>query len=381
MAENFKQTVFKNNKSFISRALAQATLPYRDNNCNEIYSRTSTTSSITLQVIPKSEYNMPFGNIPRLILAFICTETIRTRNRTVSLGSSQNDFLRKLSLPVNDGRLISRIKEQCMRLFHASIVIEKNIIMWQPFVVKEPIWTNKIILSEEFFAHVHKHSVPFNLYIYHALKKSPLSMDIYIWLVYRMFLLSKSKRSEVIIPWPSLRKQFGSGIQENKNGIRKFKSEFLKRLKEVLKFYQEAKEHVQDAGKHLKLTTCTLHIPVSKKNTTENDEGSQIDQVLNIKNWVKKTHGERIYTIFKNAGILSTDALASYMLNFSSSEYIKEKFSEFFKAGLLSRCPDDKSNYGIFYEFLDAGFNKKEKTKEYEQKLSINKEMYDLKNF
>lgn len=403
---------------FVSRVLAQATLPYRDLEIsnNRVYSRT--TGNVTLQVIPTSEkYGVPFGIIPRLVLAWICTETIKTKDRTLFLGSSQNDFLRKLGLPIRNGYVLARLKEQSMRLFRALITIEyasidqdnkrkieagirvlfteKDLVFWQPFSTEDKPWESRIVLSEEFFSHIHEHPVPVDLRVYYALKGSPLAMDIYTWLTYRMYLLVKSEYRQVQISWSGLRKQFGSGIREDAAGIRKFKSEFLKRLKEVLHFYPEAEGHVEDAGKYLKLTPCSLHIPVSTKNSTaikrsfanakkkEKEEESRVEEsrvpkgyeeaVLDIKNWVKKTHEDRVYAIFK-ADILSTNSLVLYLMNFPP-DYIKEKFSEFLKTDLLSKCSEkNKSPRGCFYDFLDSSYSgffdaedKKMKTKTQEK--------------
>ena len=33
------------------------------------------------------EYKLPFGNLPRLLLAWVCTEAVRTQNRELVLGS------------------------------------------------------------------------------------------------------------------------------------------------------------------------------------------------------------------------------------------------------------------------------------------------------
>ena len=108
----------------ITRVLAQATLPHTDPKLppGTLYSRS--TGLLTLNIAPTtSKYGVPFGTIPRLVLAWICTEAIKTNSRTLMLGRSQREFLEKIQLHSN-GRDIARCREQCRRLFRAVVSVE-----------------------------------------------------------------------------------------------------------------------------------------------------------------------------------------------------------------------------------------------------------------
>ncbi|MGU5542296.1 hypothetical protein ACV1EI_20970 [Aeromonas hydrophila] len=102
-----------------------------------------------------------------------------------------------------------------------------------------------------------------------ALKKSPLAMDIYTWLVYRMFCLNVAEarggKRLAQVPWAGLMMQFGSGYADTLQGMRDFKKSFRKRLKEALLFYPEAARHIQETKDHLILTPARLHIAATKK--------------------------------------------------------------------------------------------------------------------
>ena len=37
---------------------------------------------------------LPFGNLPRLILAWVCSEAVRTQSRVLVLGKSLSEFMR-----------------------------------------------------------------------------------------------------------------------------------------------------------------------------------------------------------------------------------------------------------------------------------------------
>jgi hypothetical protein len=58
------------------------------------------------------------------------------------------------------------------------------------------------------------------------LKRSPIALDIYFWLTYRMFYLHR----DTVIPWPLLQMQFGADYPQDALGLRHFKSKFLARL-------------------------------------------------------------------------------------------------------------------------------------------------------
>ena len=49
------------------------------------------------------EYKLPFGNLPRLLLAWVTTEAVRTQSRVLVLGDSLSDFMRALGVYSNSG--------------------------------------------------------------------------------------------------------------------------------------------------------------------------------------------------------------------------------------------------------------------------------------
>ena len=55
------------------------------------------------------------------------------------------------------------------------------------------------------------------------LKRSPLALDIYFWLTYRMSYLQK----DTLIPWEFLQMQFGAYYATDGRGPRDFKKKFL----------------------------------------------------------------------------------------------------------------------------------------------------------
>jgi hypothetical protein len=84
-----------------------------------------------------------------------------------------------------------------------------------------------------------------------ALSKSPMALDIYVWLTYRMSYL----RRDTTIPWPALQAQFGADYERTRD----FKTAFVEHLRKVLTVYPDAK--VQPVEHGLVLHPSPPHVP------------------------------------------------------------------------------------------------------------------------
>ena len=74
----------------------------------------------SLGIIAGINNKLPYGNIPRLLLAWVSTEAVRTQSRELVLGQSLSEFMEKLGLaPV--GGVRTRVRNQMQRLFSAHI--------------------------------------------------------------------------------------------------------------------------------------------------------------------------------------------------------------------------------------------------------------------
>ena len=67
------------------------------------------------------EYKLPFGNLPRLLLAWVSTEAVRTKSRELVLGKSLSEFMRFLGVYSSDGKAYTRLRNQMNRFFHSSV--------------------------------------------------------------------------------------------------------------------------------------------------------------------------------------------------------------------------------------------------------------------
>lgn len=262
---------------YIAHFLTQATLPHKDPKSN-YFERG--TGKLKISIASGSKYGVPYGGLPRLLLAWICTEAVKTGSSELYLGRSQHDFLKKLDLR-NDGKYISRIRNQCLRLVNSHIsvsstdgnalrfenilIARRGFVFWNAHDTENKVqWDSNLTLSTDFFASLMAAPVPLKFEVLQALKKSPMAMDIYTWLVYRMFTLrvatGRGGRSVAHVPWAGLRMQLGTGYANTPQGMRDFKKAFKSRLKEALIFYPEAGHCIKETSEHLILTPARLHI-------------------------------------------------------------------------------------------------------------------------
>ena len=65
---------------------------------------------------------LPYGNIPRLLLAWVCTEAVRTRSRVLILGKSLSEFMRALGIYSSGGGNAGiKLRNQMRRLFGCTV--------------------------------------------------------------------------------------------------------------------------------------------------------------------------------------------------------------------------------------------------------------------
>ena len=93
------------------------------------------------------------------------------------------------------------------------------------------LWESTIYLGEAFFSEIIRHPVPLDMNTLKALKRCALGLDLYLWLVYRTFALTRPLR----ITWRQLYRQFGAyTAKANKNlTVNAFRRDCLRELKKI----------------------------------------------------------------------------------------------------------------------------------------------------
>ena len=235
---------------FMARLMALCSLPRTNPGDRLQYKRVN--GPYTLIMFTSGKTKLPFGNLPRLLLAWVCTEAVRTQNRELVLGSSLSEFMRKLGVLSSDsgGRwgIRTRLRNQMRRLFNAHIqlvyeddrgeatvnspVASRTELWWDP---KHPdvqvLWESKIYLGEEFFYEIIRHPVPLDMNTLKALKRSSLGLDLYMWLTYRTFSLQSPLR----LSWRQLYRQFGVDPTKanDKRTVQNFRRKVLRELGKI----------------------------------------------------------------------------------------------------------------------------------------------------
>lgn len=262
---------------YMARAMVIATLPHSKPK-SHVFKRTN--GNYTLTMIGDPDVGLPYGSLPRLLLAWITREAKVKKSPTLQLGKNFSAFLNTLKLTQSGGVRgdSTRLREQMIRLFstHISCVYQnakKGICISDQYLVTrsfklwwDPIRQNEnkilekstITLAKDFYEEIINRPVPVDFRMLQALRRSPLQMDIYVWLTWRFSYLKKSTS----ISWDLLSNQFGSNYSNTKQGLRDFKREFLKSLCIVTAMYKEANIEINDDG--IVLKKSKTHI-VSRK--------------------------------------------------------------------------------------------------------------------
>jgi len=239
---------------FMARPLVQVTLPHRDPGDVPVFARSAGNLQLVIRPLMNEKkgkiinYGIPYGTIPRLVLAWLTTEVVKTKGKEIPLGDSLSAFMRELEMVPTGGRwgTITRLREQVKRLFSSTFSIiydnDKNFstagfkiaqrahFFWDAINPEQgALFGSFIVLSDEFYKEIIAHPVPLDTRILRALRNSPFAIDLYTWLTYRVSYL----QGETMIPWEMLQEQFGADYAE----VKTFKFNLVRNLKKILALY------------------------------------------------------------------------------------------------------------------------------------------------
>ena len=191
---------------------------------------------------------LPFGILPRLLLAWVSTEAVRTQSATLTLGDSLSAFMRKLDIYSTSGREHMRLRNQMRRLFKASVSLTYEDEHHEQFMTspiarrtefwwseKRPddrsLWDSTIELGADFFQEVIRNPVPLDLHTLEGAQAVLAGSRPLPVVDYRTFALKAPLR----LSWPMLYRQFG--VDPAKAGDRvtvdNFRRDCLRELKKI----------------------------------------------------------------------------------------------------------------------------------------------------
>lgn len=237
--------------AFMSKCFIQATLPHSDPGDIPLWGRRNGNYSLTIQPHyvfdiegrPKN-IGIPYGSIPRLILAWANAEVVKTKSQELVLGNSLSDFMGKIGYESCTGGKngsITRLRNQAVKLFSSKVSLtyhgengidisssqlaKRAMFFWD---VRQPnqksLWDSRVILSDEFFKVLSEAPIPLDWRVLKAIKQSPMALDLYVWLSYRMYTLKKPQK----IRWEALAVQFGSEYKSIRHFRAKVREHFRK---------------------------------------------------------------------------------------------------------------------------------------------------------
>ena len=257
--------------SFQYVPLIQCSFPHADPRDTAIFTRRNGWLELTLSAT-RRDTGLPYGVPARLLTIYCASEAVRTRSPEIYLGRTIHEFLRCLDIPITRGdRGSLRVyANQLLRLIHCAVSIDENIrdgsgrpglhIRQALFAEEARLWWDEgelighgssLVLSSALFQSILERSAPLSTAAIRQLRKSPMDLDVYAWLVHRLFQLSRPNT----VTWAQLSGQFGHGYSEP----RKFRHFFLDSLRRVLTVYPEARVKPAEVG--LLLSPSKPHVP------------------------------------------------------------------------------------------------------------------------
>ena len=176
---------------FMARLLALCSLPRTNPGDQKEYVRRNGPYALVMSAGGLNK--LPFGTLPRLLLAWVCSEAVRLQSRELVLGRSLYEFMRKLGMDDRSGSVRgdrTRLKNQMRRLFActvtlvhkdaqrevrvSSLVADRAEYWWDAKQPDAPVlWDSKVELGEKFFQEIIAHPIPLDLTTLKALKRSP----------------------------------------------------------------------------------------------------------------------------------------------------------------------------------------------------------------
>ena len=200
---------------------------------------------------------LPYGPKPRLILAHMNAEAIRTEKPVIEVETSLSAFARRLGLH-REGRTIATLKDQLARVAAARITLgvmedgraitidSKIVTAFDLWLTKDDrqrvLWPSTVQLSADYFNSLVRHAVPLSEDAIRRLAGSAMGLDVYGWLAQRLHRIKPS--APAFITWAALKGQFGWHYKR----MNDFKTEFRQTLRQVLTVYPAARVELDDRG-------------------------------------------------------------------------------------------------------------------------------------
>lgn len=200
---------------------------------------------------------VPMGSFARLLLIDWQTQALERGSREITMGKSASALMTRLDLPrggPSNGKVVSQLERlaTCTVDFafgndRRGVIVNQRLVEAYEYVAvpdararQSMRLIERVLLSQAFFDELRRHPVPVDRGAIKTLTTSPMAIDIYLWLAFRLHNLER----ETPVSWDKLWKQFGAGVSLLKN----FRPQFEGPLHLALSAYKAARVRVVDRG-------------------------------------------------------------------------------------------------------------------------------------
>jgi hypothetical protein len=200
-------------------------------------------------------YGVPYGARARMILLYLQGQAIRTGSPEVELGRSMRDWMERMGIAIG-GETMRAMRDQAARIsacslkffwdgddergFKRAAIVDSGL----QFAASDPkqgnLWEDRVLLDATFYNALKEHPVPLHEAAIRELRNRSMSLDIYVWLAWRLHNLQRATP----VSWTAIHGQFGAGYHE----LRPFKPKFLESMQAALAAYPQARIDADEGG-------------------------------------------------------------------------------------------------------------------------------------
>ena len=271
--------------AFQHSVLCQTSLPYRDPGLDvREWERRQGQVHLLVEAgkarDPKTDefvqLGLPFGPTPRLILAHLNAEALKTGSPVIETEDSLTAFVHRMQTLGRDtpksgpnGYEIRKFKEHLTRLSTAlirmavtregqSFQVDSKLVtafeLWDDKNGHQRVlWPSTIRLSLDYFNSLQNHAVPLDERALGVLGHSAFALDVYAWLAQRLHRIPKGQPQ--FITWAAVADQLGQGYGRMVD----FRRKFRKAMAQVKAVYLAA--NVEDEERGLALRNSPPPVP------------------------------------------------------------------------------------------------------------------------
>ena len=173
--------------------------------------------------------NLPHGPLPRLAVAWVIAEAVRTQCPILDVRHSIDAFMRRINVeePNDLEDQLDRLFSVAIRLqyhdgackcVHLDLIADTLVFCWPCM--------DWVRLGDRFFEAILSLAAPLDMDVLRAMRRSALGLDLYQWLAY---WLSWSA-APLQLTWAQLNLVLGDPAREDENAVDDFRADALREL-------------------------------------------------------------------------------------------------------------------------------------------------------